>query len=173
MNGCNSPQVYLFPCSFTYADLPVNDVQAIEQILTSDFAAAVPEAEEAFAALPERLRITPVVVIARAINLLFLWNFRAAHEFLDKLDWSGEWLGKCTYETSLLINSHFAITEIIFLGSFELARTCLAELKSLFAQARLPDCTDLIVWLVPDVCPMKLTVVGLSPQRGPTTYRGG
>ena len=33
------------------------------------------KAEEAFAALPERLRITPVVVIARVINLLFLWNF--------------------------------------------------------------------------------------------------
>ena len=112
-------------------------------------------------------------MIARVINLLFLWNFRAAHEFLDKLDWSGEWLGKCTFETSLLINSLFAFTKIIFLGSFELARTCLAELKSPFAQARLPDCTDLMVWLVPDICPMKLTVVGLSPQRVPTTYHGG
>ena len=167
------PKYTYFPISSLYAGLPGNDVQAIEQILTSDFAAAVPEAEEAFAALPERLRITPVVVIARAINLLFLWNFRAAHEFLDKLDWSGEWLGKCTYEISLLINSLFAFTKIIFLGSFELARTCLAELRSLFAQARLPDCTDLMVWLVPDIFPMKLTVVGLSPQRVPTTYRGG
>ena len=49
------PKYTYFPITSLYAELPENDVQAIEQILTSDFAAAVPEAEEAFAALPERL----------------------------------------------------------------------------------------------------------------------
>ena len=172
-NASLSPNHTYFPIPSLYAGLPETDVQAIEQILASDFAAAVPEAEEAFAALPERLRTKSVVVIARAINFLFLWNFRAAHDFLEKVDLSGDLLGNLLQEESLLIRSLFAFAKIIFVGSFELARTCLAELKSLFAQAHLQHCTDLTVWLVPGTSLIKLTVVGLSPQRVFATDKGG
>lgn len=137
-----SPNTSYFPIPSLYAGLAHENVEIVERILASDFVATTPEAEQAFAALPEGLRSESVVLIARAINFLYLGNFRAAHDLIEGANWSDDGLGLFAREKSLLLRSFLAFAKIVFKGSFELARTCLADLRVMFSQADLGNCTD-------------------------------
>ncbi|KAL6713109.1 hypothetical protein ACLMJK_009230 [Lecanora helva] len=143
-----SPNKTYFPIPSLYTLLSESDGQIIEQILASDFVAPTPQAEQSFAALPDNLRLHPVTIIARAINLLYLWEFRVAHSLLYEFVSGKEKIHNVEKEQSLLIQAFLAYTDIMFNGSFKRARACLLELRDLLAPIELERHTDLTIYLL-------------------------
>ena len=144
-----SPNQTYFQIPSLYTKLAEDDVETIEKILASDFVAPVPEAETALSALPDRLRLHHVTLIVRALNLLYLWEFRAAYALLSAFVSSKSLIEGIVPEELLLIQTLLAFADIVFNGSFTLARSCLSDLKDLLMQIRLEDYTDLTVRTVP------------------------
>ena len=142
-----SPNHTYFPIPSLYTTLPQSDVQTIEEILASDFVAPVPETETNFAAMPEDLKFHPVTLIARSVNLLFLWEFRAAYVLLHGFVSSNFEGSDVVPQVALLVRALHAHADVVYVGSFESARACLVDLKSLLVPLRLEDYTDLTVWI--------------------------
>ena len=143
-----SPNHTYFPIPSLYNGLPQNVAHAIEEILASDFTAPVPEAEIRFAAMPNDVKLHPVTVIARSVNLVFLWEFRAAYVFLHGFVSSNFEGSNLVPPVASLIRALLAYADIVYNGYFESARACLMELKGLLTPLRLEEYTDIMVWII-------------------------
>lgn len=160
-----SPNHTYFPIPSLYSSLPQNDAQTIEEILASDFVAPVPEAEIKFAAMPNDVKLHPVTVIARSVNLLFLWEFRAAYVFLHDFVSNNFEGSDLVPPVASLVRALLAYADIVYNGYFESARACLAELKGLLMPLRLEEYTDLMVWMLSPRQRQGLGSLGLSSSR--------
>ena len=140
-----SPNDTYFPVPSLYYTLTQSDVQIIERILASDFVAPAPEMETHLAALNHDLKAHPVTVIARSINLLYLWEFRAVYDLLHGFvsrQYEGLDGGP---QMALLVQALLAYADVTYNRSFELARACLVGLKGVLTPLCLEDYTDLTV----------------------------
>lgn len=143
-----SPNHTYFPIPSLYSSLPQNAAQTIEEILASDFVAPAPEAETEFAAMPDDVKLHPVTVIARSVNLVFLWEFRAAYVFLHGFISSNLKGPDLVPPVASLIRALLAYADIVYNGYFESARASLVELKGLLMPLRSEEYTDLMVWIM-------------------------
>ncbi|KAL8785119.1 MAG: hypothetical protein Q9195_008765 [Heterodermia aff. obscurata] len=143
-----SPNHTYFPIPSLYSSLPQDITQTIEEILASDFEAPAPEAEKKFAAMPNDVKSHPVTVIARSVNLLYLWEFRAVYMFLHAYVSSNFERSDLVLPVASLIRALLAYADIVYNGYFETARACLVELKSLLMPLQLGEYTDLMVYIL-------------------------
>lgn len=143
-----SPNETYFPIPSLYSSLPQDHVQTIEGILASDFVAPAPEAERKFAAMSDNVRLHPVTIIARSVNLFYLWEFRAAHVILHEFVSSKLESSDLVPPLASLVRAFLAYADIVYNGRFESARACLEEIKDLLAPLRLEGYTDLMVGII-------------------------
>ena len=140
----SSPNVTYCPIPTLYTALQDEDVQRLEHCYALGFTGAPAEADEAWAGLPDRLKVHSVYLIGRTTNLMYQWKFRTAYALLNEST-SGDVLHGKTVEETLLVRSLFAYVAIVFKGSFVLAKECMLELRSLLSQACLEEYTDVKV----------------------------
>lgn len=154
-----SPNHTYFPLPSLYRNLPQDDAQTIEEILASDFVAPAPEAEKRFAAMSNDKKLHPVTVIARSVNLFFLWEFRAAYGVLHDYVSSKFEDSSLVPPVASLVRALLAYADIVYNGKFELARACLVELRGLLMPLGQEEYTDLTVGIM---SPRKLTRLKVS-----------
>ena len=139
-----SPNVTYCPIPSLFTALQDEDVQRLEHCYALGFTGAPTGADEAWAGLPDRLKVHSVYLIGRTTNLMYQWKFRTAYVLLDEFT-SGDVLHGKTMEEALLVRSLFAYVAIVCIGSFVLAKECMLELRSLLSQTCLEEYTDVKV----------------------------
>ncbi|MCJ1385804.1 hypothetical protein MMC17_008928 [Xylographa soralifera] len=144
INHFTSPNISYFPLPSLYASLPEGDINLLEKAFALVVTGAFIEADRTYERLPPQLKFHSVVTIGRSTSYLQQWRFRECYAILEEA-LSHEDGGRSS-EEDLLIRTLFAYVNIVFLGSFVLARECMREIKSLVKNVCVKDITDIQIY---------------------------
>ena len=174
INHLTSPNNSHFPIPSLYASLQDEEIHLMEEAFALVMTGAFAEADRAYERLPSQLTSHSIVIICKSIAYLQQWRFRECYAVLEAALSHGADGRKG--DEYLLTRTLFAYVNILFRGSFVLARDCMREIRSLIQSIRPEDITDIQVGIFQFILPIVLidlmTLEGLLSEGIPPACSG-